>query len=100
MGLPTAEIMFSKGNNFHMASVIVIRTHGHNTLDIIDLEDWSSHRRHLDQVRFKTYAAQEEAESQKPEQLQQIGLKKPLGTVAANDVERTKESDEDKMMQM
>ncbi len=39
MGLPTAEIMFSNENDFRMANVIVIRTHGHNILGIIDLED-------------------------------------------------------------
>ncbi len=47
MGLPAVEIMFSEGNNFRMANGIVIRTHGQNMLDVIDLEEESPHRQHL-----------------------------------------------------
>ncbi len=39
MGLPAAEVFFSKGNNFRMANGIVIRKHGHNMLEIVVLED-------------------------------------------------------------
>ncbi len=48
MGLPAAEVMFSRRNDLRMPNGIVIRTHGHNMVDIIDLEDGSSHRRHID----------------------------------------------------
>ncbi len=78
-----------------MANGIVVRTHGHNMVDIIDLEDGSSHRRHIDQVRFKTDVRQEEPESPKPEQLERIELKTHLPTVKDN-VERTQDSDESK----
>ncbi len=74
-----------------MVNGIVIRKHGHNMLDIIDLEDESSHRRHLGQVRFRTDYGQEETKSSKSEQLQQIQLKKTLPTVKA-DLEHTQAS--------
>ncbi len=60
MGLPAAEVMFSKGDDFRMANRIVIRTHEHSMLDMIDLEDGSSYRRHRDQMRFRTDIGQEE----------------------------------------
>ncbi len=60
MGLPAAEVMFSRGNDLRMANGIVTRTHRHNRLDIIDLQDGSSHRKHIDQVRFRTDVKQEE----------------------------------------
>ncbi len=63
MGLPAAKVMFTKGSDFRMANGIVIRTHGHNMLDIVNHKDGSSHRRHLDHVRFRTDIAQEETKS-------------------------------------
>ncbi len=93
MGLPAAEVMFSRGNDLRMANGIVIRTHGHNMLNIIDLEGWSAHRRHIDQVRFITDSGQEEAESPKPEQLERIDQETPLPT-AQDNVEHTQDSDE------
>ncbi len=59
MGLPAAEVMYSRENGFRIANGIVTRTQGHNILEIIDLEDGSSHRRHIDQVRFRTDVRQE-----------------------------------------
>ncbi len=81
MGLPAAEVIFSRGIDLRMAKGIVIRAHGHNMLEIIDLEDRLSYRRHLDQVRFRTDIKQEEVESPKPEQLERVELKSPLPTV-------------------
>ncbi len=62
-------------------------------LDIIDLDDGSSHRRHLDQVRFRTDVRQEEPESPKPEQLERMELKTPPPAVKDN-AEHTQNSDE------
>ncbi len=58
-----------------MTNGIVIKTHWHNMLDIIDLEDGLSYRRHPDQVRFRTDIAEEETKVPKLEQLQQIELR-------------------------
>ncbi len=93
VGLPAAEVMFSRGNERRMANGIVIRTHGHNMVDIIDLEDGSSHRRHIDQVRFRTDIRQEKAESPKLEQLERIELKTPQPTVKDN-AEHTQDPNE------
>ncbi len=49
---------------------------GHN----INLEDGSSHRRHIDQVQFRIDVRQEEYENPKPEQLERSELKTPLPT--------------------
>ncbi len=46
MELPAAEIILPKGSDFRLAKGIVNRTHGHNKLDIVALEDGSLHRRH------------------------------------------------------
>ncbi len=62
-------------------------------LDIIDLEDGSSLRRHLDQVRFRTDVSQEEPGSRKPEQPERIELKTPLPT-AKDNAEHTQNSGE------
>ncbi len=35
MGLPAAEVMFSRGNDLRMANGIVIRTQGHNMVYIV-----------------------------------------------------------------
>ncbi len=91
MGLSAAEVMFSRGNDLRMAEGIGVRAHGHNMVDIIDLEDGSSHRRHIDQVRFRTDVRQEEPESPKPEQLERIELKTLLPTVKDN-AEHTQDS--------
>ncbi len=93
MGLPAAEVVFSRGNDLRMANGIVVRTHGHNVVDIIDLEDGSSHRRHIDQVRFRTDVRQEEPESPKPEQLERMELKTPLPTFKDN-AEHTQDLDQ------
>ncbi len=93
MELPAAEVMFSRGNDLRMANGIVIRTHNHNMVDIIDLENGSSHRRNIDQVRFRTDSGQEEDEIPKPEQLERVELKIPIPTVKDN-VEHTQDSDE------
>ncbi len=70
-----------------MANAIVIRTHGYNMLDIIDLVDGLSKRRHLDHVWFKIDIAKEV-------QHLQIELTKLLPTVQ-NDLEHTQDSDEE-----
>ncbi len=93
MGLQAVEIMFSKGHGFRMANGIVIRKHEHYLLDIINLEDELSHRRHLGQARLRTDNGQEETKSPKSEQLQQIQLEKTVPTVKA-DLEHTQASDE------
>ncbi len=76
-----------------MANGIVVRTHGQNMVDIIDLEDGSPHRRHIDQVRFRADVRQEEPESPKPEQLERMELKAPPPAVKDN-AEHTQNSDE------
>ncbi len=84
MGFPDAEAMFSRENDLRMANDIAIRTHGRKVFHIIDLKDGSSHRQHLNQVRFRTDVRQVEPESPKPEQLERIELKTPLPTAMEN----------------
>ncbi len=62
-------------------------------MDITDLANRSSHRRHLDKMLFRTDIGQEETKNPKPKQLQQIGPKKPL-PIAKDDLKRSQESGE------
>ncbi len=78
-----------------MANGAVVRTHERKMLDIIDLEDGPSNRRHLEQVRFRTNITQEETRNLKPEQLPHIELMKLLPTVKG-DLEHAQESTEPK----
>ncbi len=80
--LPATEVMFSKKKLFPYGKE-------KHDQEIIDLEDRSSRRRHLDQDRFRTDFALDENDCAKTEQPRQAGIKKPLPFVVATDLQRT-----------
>ncbi len=50
MELSAVEVMLSKGNDSRFDIGILMRKHAHDMLEMFDLEDSSSLKRHLDQV--------------------------------------------------
>ncbi|GAA52471.1 hypothetical protein CLF_108136 [Clonorchis sinensis] len=50
----TADVTFFKGNDLRPATGIVLSSTGKRMFTILDLDDLSCHRRHIDQVEFNT----------------------------------------------
>ncbi|GAA54771.1 hypothetical protein CLF_105391 [Clonorchis sinensis] len=50
----TADVTFFKGNELRPATGIVLSSTGKRMVTILDLDDLSCHRRHIDQVEFNT----------------------------------------------
>ncbi|KER29538.1 hypothetical protein T265_03840 [Opisthorchis viverrini] len=50
----TADVTFFKGNDLRPATGIVLSSNGKRMVTILDLDDLSCHRRHIDQVEFNT----------------------------------------------
>ncbi|GAA54753.1 hypothetical protein CLF_105355 [Clonorchis sinensis] len=50
----TADVTFFKGNDLLPATGIVLSSTGKRMVTILDLDDLSCHRRHIDQVEFNT----------------------------------------------
>ncbi|KER26092.1 hypothetical protein T265_06572 [Opisthorchis viverrini] len=48
----TADVTFFKGNDLRPSTGVVIGRNGNRMVTVLDLEDLSSHRRHVDQVEF------------------------------------------------
>ncbi|GAA54314.1 hypothetical protein CLF_102137 [Clonorchis sinensis] len=48
----TADVTFFKGNDLRPATGIILSSSGKRMVTILDLDDFSSHRRHIDQVEF------------------------------------------------
>ena len=50
--IDSAEVTYFKGNDLRPSTGIVLSKIGKRMLNILDLNDLSNHRRHIDQVRF------------------------------------------------
>ncbi|GAA50664.1 hypothetical protein CLF_104881 [Clonorchis sinensis] len=50
----SADVTFFKGNDLRPATGIVLSSNGKRMATILDLNDLSCHRRHIDQVKFNT----------------------------------------------
>lgn len=50
----TADVTYFKGNDLRPATGIVLSSNGKRMVTILDLDDLSCHRRHIDQVEFNT----------------------------------------------
>ncbi|GAA49584.1 hypothetical protein CLF_103257 [Clonorchis sinensis] len=48
----TADVTFFKGNDLRPATGIILSSNGKRMVTILDLDDLSCHRRHIDQVEF------------------------------------------------
>ncbi|KER29820.1 hypothetical protein T265_03616 [Opisthorchis viverrini] len=48
----TADVTFFKGNDLRPATGIVLSSNGKRMVTILDLDDLSCHRRHIDQIEF------------------------------------------------
>lgn len=53
LGLDTAEVSYFKGNDFRPSTGIVLNNLGKAMVRILDLDDLTVHRRHIDQVLYK-----------------------------------------------
>ena len=51
--LQTGEVTFFKGNEYIPSNGIILGRNGKKMITIMDIDDFSKHRRHVDQVRFK-----------------------------------------------
>ncbi|GAA54547.1 hypothetical protein CLF_103829 [Clonorchis sinensis] len=50
----TDDVTFFKGNDLRPATGIILSSNAKRTVTILDLDDLSIHRRHIDQVEFNT----------------------------------------------
>jgi len=55
LSFPTTEVYFKKGNDLRLSQGIIVRSIGAVMFEIVDLEDGSVHRRHLDQIRISKH---------------------------------------------
>lgn len=62
----SAEVSFTKGNDFRLAQGIVLEQLGNRMVRILDLEDGSQHRRHYDQINFQETSNTEDMSGQEP----------------------------------
>ncbi|CAH8568515.1 unnamed protein product [Dicrocoelium dendriticum] len=53
LGLGTAEVSYFRGNDLRPSSGIIVNNIGNRMVRILDLDDCSVHRRHVDQIRYK-----------------------------------------------
>ena len=52
LGLDSAEVAFYRGNDFRPRSGIVMNNLGRRMVKILDLDDGTMHKRHVDQFRY------------------------------------------------
>jgi hypothetical protein len=67
--LDTTEVMFYRGNESRPANGVIIQRIGNRMVDIIDEDDGTVHRRHVDQIHISKPVSTSSSESTNPELL-------------------------------
>ena len=54
--MDTSDVTFYRGNDYRPSTSIVVRPLCRRMVEIIDLADGSTHRRHVDQIRCSNHS--------------------------------------------